>query len=304
MKKKPLHLFVWTLLALGMVLAFAACNNNIQPSSSGEEEQPVPDGTPVELNDGVYLGYQIQPKYTIQSQVTVEGGAVTDVVLEEAHNPAYWATLTDDEAAALSPDIVKLVEGSSRNANFYAVYLKIGEGDEALLWTAAEETLEDPSDGWIEVRYEYDGLTYEAWAQDDNNATWYFEQLAAGNYWISDAEGNPADAELATYTTQLKDGTQIDKTGSRFKTIVRHWTAVGTGVGTESGSLGWQGNMYAIESFLMENAFMSGAYTHNEEGYILVADVNTGATVESYADYFSACYKAYAKAQVTAAGLM
>lgn len=238
------------------------------------------------LNDGVYEGYFAQPTYLIRATVTVANGAVSKVEYEECHDPNYWATFTADEAATLPTDEYIEVAGA-RGATYYAKHAVVGVGDEAIYLTANGDGSAMPVYGNEEI------ADFVEWLKESpENDAWYYEQLAAGNYWVALSDGTKLE-ELAVYTNTLKDGTVLSKEQSRFKTQVRHWTAVGTGVGTEFGELGWQGNMDVLAAALVENQFPQGERTKNADNKVIIGDVVTGATIESYQDYLAAAYAAY-----------
>lgn len=238
------------------------------------------------LNDGVYEGFYAQPTYLIRATVTVENGAVAQVEYEECHDPNFWATFTADEAAALSADEYIAVAGA-RGTTYYAKHAVVGTGNEAIELTASGDGTATPVYGNEQI------ADFVEWLKESpENDAWYYAQLAAGNYWVALSDGNKLE-NLAVYTNTLKDGTVLSKEQSRFKTKVRHWTAVGTGVGTEFGDLGWQGNMDALAAALVENQFPQGERSKNAENKVVIADVVTSATIESYQDYLSAAYAAY-----------
>lgn len=238
------------------------------------------------LTDGVYEGFYAQPTYLIRATVTVQDGVVTEVDYEECHDPNFWATLTADEAAALSADEYIEVPGA-RGTTYYARHAVVGAGDEAICLTASGDGTAMPVYGNDEI------ADFVEWLKESpENDAWYYAQLSAGNYWVVLSDGTKLE-NLAVYTNTLKDGTQLSKEQARFKTMVRHWTAVGTGVGIESGELGWQGNMDVLAAALVESQFPQGERSKNEDGKVVIADVVTGATIESYQDYLAAAYAAY-----------
>ena len=78
-------------------------------------------------------------------------------------------------------------------------------------------------------------------------------------------KGNPIE-DCATYTLDRKDGVHLDKTQSRFKTLIGHWTAVGTGYGIEGGELGLERQpLKKIGDFCIENQFPEGDLAEIEQ---------------------------------------
>ena len=51
--------------------------------------------------------------------------------------------------------------------------------------------------------------------------------------------------------------------------------------------------MDALAAALVENQFPQGERSKNAENKVVIADVVTSATIESYQDYLSAAYAAY-----------
>lgn len=151
------------------------------------------------LNDGVYEGYFAQPTYLIRATVTVANGAVAKVEYEECHDPNYWATFTADEAATLPTDEYIEVAGT-RGATYYAKHAVVGVGDEAIYLTANGDGSAMPVYGNEEI------ADFVEWLKESpENDAWYYEQLAAGNYWVALSDGTKLE-ELAVYTNTLKDG--------------------------------------------------------------------------------------------------
>ena len=247
------------------------------------------------LNDGVYTAYWPTVPYTMRTILVVNKGIVTDCEMEEFHNPAFWASLTADEVAKMDPAIYKEITANGRTS-YFGKYVTIGTGSEAMKWVASENPI-DNGLGTLQFIYSSSqSNNFTDWLRDENNAAWYDKQLSDANYWVTDANGTPFQ-DLATYTVTFRTGTVIPKNRARYKTQNRHWTAIGTGFGTESGPLGWLGNMEEISKFVVKYQFPQGALSRDRESYIMVGDIVSGATLESgISDYFPCAYKAYAKA--------
>ncbi|MBP3398957.1 MAG: hypothetical protein J6K75_04285 [Erysipelotrichaceae bacterium] len=281
------------LVALMMLVSVAACSNNTNNETPTPSDEP--DVQDVVLNDGTYDGYDPQPTYLARALVTIEGGKAVSYEYEEIHLPNYWATYTEAEAAEAGEAEVMAVEGA-RGTSYYARHAVVGTGDEAIHLVALDEPKEAPN-GSTYTAYGNDEIpNFSDWVKDDENAAWYYEQIFAGNYWIEDAEGNLKE-DLAVYSTTRKDGVVLNKVESRMKTKIQHWTAVGTGVGTEMGENGWTGNLEILGNTLIELQFPEGEVTKNEENKVVIADTVTSATVEEYKGYVQMFYDAYNKAK-------
>ena len=284
--------FLLCLLAV-LMLTMTACTSTA--SNDADSSKDDTQNETAALKDGTYDGYDPQPTYLARALVTIEGGKAVSYEYEEIHLPNYWATYTEAEAAEAGEDEVMAVEGS-RGTSYYAKHAVVGTGDEAIHLTALDEPAEAPN-GSTYIAYGNDDIAnFSEWVKDDENAAWYYEQIFAGNYWIEDAEGNLKE-DLAVYSTTRKDGVVLNKVESRMKTKVRHWTAVGTGFGTEVGENGWTGNLEILGNTLIELQFPEGEVTKNENNQVVIADTVTSATVEEYKGYVQMFYDAYNKAK-------
>lgn len=288
---------IWKgLMALLVVASLFACSNKSTSEEKSSEEQSSENETEtVVLKDGTYDGYDPQPTYLARALITVENGALSSYEYEECHLPNFWATYTEEEAAQLSEEEVLVIEGSRGNT-YYARHAVVGSGDEAIHLTAQDEQ-KQAANGSMYVSYGNDEIAdFSEYVKDEKNAAWYYEQILNGNYWIEDAEENKFE-DLAVYSTTLKDGTVLNKVESRLKTKVKHWTAVGSGVGTEVGENGWTGNLEIIANTLFELGFPEGEIKKDENNHVMIADTLTGATIEEYQGYIRMFYDAYHKAK-------
>lgn len=284
------------LLVLLIAVSLCACTNKgTSEEKSSEEESSSEVNETVTLKDGTYDGYDPQPTYLARALVTVKDGALAGYEYEECHLPNFWATYTEEEAAELGDEEVMIVEGSRGNT-YYARHAVVGTGDEAIHLTANDDPKEAPN-GSSYVSYGNEEISdFSEYVKDEKNAAWYYEQILSGNYWVEDAEGNKKE-DLAVYSTTLKDGTVLDKVDSRLKTKVKHWTAVGTGVGTEVGENGWSGNLDIIGDTLFELGFPEGEVKKDDENHVIIADTVTSATIQEYQGYVKMFYDAYNKAK-------
>ena len=272
---KGRYLWVWLLVA-ALLLAPSALAG----------EQP-------KLNDGVYVAYLPTTPYTMRATLTVQDGVAVQLDMEEFHNPAFWGSLTEEEALAMGEGLYQVIENANGRKSYFGKYLTVGTGDEAIRWIAPDEPV-DNGLGTLQFIYASEAAgAFPAWVEVYENVAWYDAQLSAGSYWITDESGTPID-DLKTYTVIQRNGDVVPKEGARYKTQNRHWTAVGTGFGTESGELGWLGNMEVISAFLIENQFPKGELEFNSDKVITIADAVTGATLTSGIEsYFPVAYQAY-----------
>lgn len=278
---------IFVLMIIG---SLCACSS--QESSS--EESSVESETIV-LKDGTYDGYDPQPTYLARALVTIENGSLSSYEYEECHLPNFWATYSEEEAMELSEEEVLVVEGSRGNT-YYARHVVVGSEEDEIHLIAQNELKEAPN-GSSYVSYGNEEIAdFSEYVKDEKNAAWYYEQILNGNYWIEDGEGNKKE-DLAVYSTTLKDGTVLNKVDSRLKTKVKHWTAVGTGVGTEVGENGWSGNLEIIGNTLFELGFPEGEVTKDENNHVVIADTVTSATIQEYQGYVKMFYDAYNKAK-------
>ena len=295
--RKKLFLVLFSVL---LIFSLVTCATNQTGGTSGTSKT-----SSKTLVDGVYSAYGPQIPYTIKSIVTVAGGVVTKCEMEEFHNPSYWATLTPAEAGQLDASLYQLLTMENGRQTYYGKYVTIGTGNRVTRWVVSPTPVRGGGGGEYQFIYTSDlSSNFTEWLKVHENAVWYEEQLLAGNYWITDANGVPLADNLATYSLTFRTtGIVVPKELCRFKTKNRHWTSRGTGFGTESGPLGWYGNMQVISDFLVKYQFPEEKYGrtmdgwNSEDGFIIVADIVSGATLHSGEDwYFPVAYNAYNKA--------
>lgn len=287
---------VKSVLILFMLISVLACGvGSSDQESEGEGNEIENSADEVVLIDGTYDGYDPQPTYLARALITVKDGKLDSYEFEECHLPNYWATFTEEEALSVGEDEYLAIEGS-RGTSYYARHVVVGLNDDSIHLVADDEE-KIAANGSSYVSYGNDEIEdFSEWVKDDTNAAWYYTQILAGNYWIEDAEGNIME-DLAVYSTTLSDGTVLDKIDSRLKTKVKHWTAIGTGVGTEMGENGWTGNLKIIGDTLFELGFPEGEVTKNDDNQVMIADTLTSATIQEYQGYVKMFYDAYNKAK-------
>ncbi len=276
---------------LAVVLLAAGCSSKPAdtPDTGKNEESQTVVKTAKDGSYTSYMTYYDHPAYLVTATVEVKDGKAVGYTFEECHLPDHWATFTEDEIAALDESAYLPGVSVTGVKGYYAKQVMIGDGDEAIILTGEGDGSGMP----VYSNEEIDDFSQAV--SDEALAAWYMEQLALGNYWCLDGEGNKLE-DLAVYTLDRKDGVHLDKTQSRFKTMIGHWTAEGTGYGIESGELGWSGNLKAIGDFCIENQFPEGEFGRNEENVGMVADTVTGATATEYENYIGMYYAAWNKA--------
>ena len=286
-------LLYWT-LSIIMAASLTACSASTGQPADDASSTPQTTQTAT-LKDGTYDGYDPQPTYLARALVTIEDGKAVSYEFEEIHLPNYWATYTQEEAQQAGEEEVIAIEGS-RGTTWYARHVVIGTGDEAIHLTAQDQPKEAANGSSYLVYGNQDIDDFSEYVADDDHAAWYYEQILAGNYWIEDASGNLKE-DLATYSYTRDDGVVLDKAQSRCKTQIMHWTAEGSGIGTEMGANGWSGNLTILGDTLLQLQFPQGEVTKNQENQVVIADTVTTATIEEYQGYVQMFYDAYNKAK-------
>lgn len=199
-------------------------------------------------------------------QVTVErsGDKVVSVKIEETEGPSSWAkksNIKEDKQ-----------EGIEFTTGGFAKSISIG----SLTFYATDDAgAKTPA-----YKQTDDGVTFEEWVKTEENAKFYVEQMAAGNYRILKADGAAGEPDFSTDVNSLKKGERWLKSKDGY------WTGSG-------GALGWKGNMDRIADYLVRNGFKS--YTGNEtKGDSWIIDgVDTGATLVDFHDYMKLALRAY-----------
>ncbi|MCH1939510.1 hypothetical protein [Holdemania massiliensis] len=284
-----------SLLLLALILISTAACSSQESKNPQPETTPEATAEPVALKDGTYDGYDMQSPYVAKATVTIEGGKAVSYEFEECHLPNFWATLTEEEAEKLGEEEAMAVTVGT-GTSYYARHVLLGSGDDTIKLTVLEDPWVAPN-GSTYIEYGNDEIaSFSEYVENDENAAWYFDQILAGNYWIADKDWNLME-DMSAYTMTRKDGVVLDKVDSRLKTKIMHWTAVGTGVGTEMGNNGWTGNLKILGDTLIELQFPDGEIAKNENNQVMIGDVVTSATIEQYEGYLDMFYEAYNKAK-------
>jgi len=230
--------------------------------------------------------------------VVVENSLIKSVGFDEMELPYSWAAVTRTNAGSdekpfytykiLDVDIAEADFASQGNA-FFAKRIKIG--DEVLTLKGAAPVRGVYSNANIDGTY---GI--ETWARLDNNAKWYWEQMAAGRYEILKEDG-------AVYEIDWTRTTPVANTkGDRWQKSRNAYGAAWVGLDADkSVGRGWNDNMDAMATYL------AGKNPNNlsvqKKGTAKAAngketwefDATSGATLTDISEYFELASLAFNK---------
>ena len=276
MKKKLVIAPVIALMALGM---FVACNSK---SINGE-------ATAYGLVHAHYVG---------KVDVEVENGIIKSIVFDEMELPYTWAAaIRINEGTNAVPSYVYKIQNvdieeadiANQGNAFFARKIKIG--DEILTLRG-----NNPTRGAY-VNENIDGsYGIETWVRLDNNAKWYWEQMAAGNYEVLREDGTAYVIDW-TRTTPLAN-TKGDR-----------WQKSKNGYGANWGGLdadrtvgrGWIDNMNAMSEYLIGRdpnnfgAQKKGTTKADNGRETWDFDGSTSATLICISEYFEVAIHAFNK---------
>jgi len=210
-------------------------------------------------------GYGIAHKiYVGEVTLTVDkDGEVLSGSIEEYYLPFNVAKLGDVADYAEATDVVF---GNSHGEAAFAKYFSVnGE-----LFTGEDSAQEDGAYTGLPVYKNADGDTLLEWVAIEANAKAYVEGTQDGTVFIADADGN----KHATYATPEGD----------------EWTKTGTGYGSDS--FVWADAMEGVIDSIV-GTDMDVDFEKNDDGYWVVGDIVTGATLVDYAQYFAVAERAY-----------
>lgn len=247
--KKALFAILAAIMAVSIVLSITSC------SCGGMEMQGISYG----LVHNYYVGCV---------KIKRVGDKIKSVSIEETEGPSSWAKRSNitDEAA----------EGVDFTSGGFARRISVG----SVTFTATDDSgTKTPS-----YRRSEDDDTFEQWVSKEENAKFYFERMASGDYKIIKADGSAAPADFSTEKNGLKKGERWLKSKNGY------WSG-GEGV------LGWQGNIDRLGDYILRFGF--GSYTGEETlngGSWVIDGVDTGATLTDFHDYMKLAKQAYEKA--------
>ena len=159
---------------------------------------------------------------------------------------------------------------TARGTNFYSEFIVI---DGVLFQGTVSGT---------NVIYAADGIAdLEVWVQDEENAKAYVEAVDAGRFFVSDANGNP---------TGLPCGDASAKQSMR-KSETNYWTG-------PNWPLGWTGNINAFNEAIIGTKLDADLenIVKNTEGFWMIGDIVSGATMTDFVDYYEVAQRAHANA--------
>ena len=230
--------------------------------------------------------------------VVVENGFIQSVVLDEMELPYSWAAVTrTNTGSAEEPSYTYQIGGiamaeadfANQGNAFFAKKIKIG--DEVLTLKGATPVRGMYSNVNIDGTY---GI--ETWARLDNNAKWYWEQMAAGRYEVLKEDGT-------AYAIDWSRTTPVANTkGDRWQKSKNAYGAGWAGLDADrTAGRGWNDNMLAMATYLV------GKNPNNlavqKKGTIQAGngketwefDGTTGATLTDISEYFELANLAFNK---------
>jgi len=276
MKKRFVIVSVIAFMATGM---FVACS-------------------PKEINGKATAYGVVHAHYVGKVDVEVEKGLIKTIVFDEMEMPYSWATVTrSNEGTGEAPSYVFKIQGveiaeadfvNQGNA-FFAKKIKIG--NEILTLKGNTPIRGVFSNVNIDGNY---GI--ETWARFDNNAGWYWEQMAAGNYEVLKEDGTAYVIDWTrTAPVANTKGNRWQKSQNAYNP---NWSGLDAGKTT---GRGWMDNMNAMSAFLVgkdannigvQKKSTTKAGNGNETWEF---DAITGATLVDISEYFELAARAFNK---------
>ena len=241
--------------ALALILA-AMCITASGCSCDGVKQT----GTAYGLVHGYYVG---------QATVERSGDKIVSVKFEETEGPSSWAKRTNikDEKA----------DGVDFTTGGFAKNISIGS---VTFHATDDEGTKTPA-----YKQTDDGVTFEEWVKTEENAKFYIEHMAAGDYRILKSDLSAADPDFSTDKDGLKKGERWLKSKNGY------WSGNAT-------VLGWKGNIDRISDYLVRNGIggYTGEETKGDSGWT-INGVETGATLVDFHDYMGLAVRAFESAQ-------
>ena len=285
---------VLLVLVLGFVVTLSACTGISQSEYDAlMAEKDVLVGEKATLQDELdskMVGYKDQSVeaykfthsgYVGQVKIVVVDGVV-DVEINEAFLPHTLAEVELSTLAAPTDwnETNTLIVGSSS----YALYISYNDSVFKAVKTEAGLLVYTATDELGDVKAAARGVVTNLEMdiiKDDSAMSAYYEALTTGGFKLLKTFGDTTPIVISEY--QFKDGNP------------NYWKA-------SISSLGWQGNIDLIETFLEENgaAFDSLEFTKVlmtidglEDNYWQIGDIVTGATNSDFQDYFQLAQAAF-----------
>ncbi len=202
--------------------------------------------------------------YVAQVRVVKRGNRLQAVIFEETEGPSSWAKKSN-----IKEDKIDGVEFTTGG---FAKKISIG----ALTFTATDDAgTKTPA-----YRQTDGGETFEEWVKREENAKFYVETMANGDYKLLKADGSAADLDFSKEKNNLKKG--------------ERWLKSKNGYWSGENMLGWQGNMNNLSDYIIRNGVEDYVGSEIKDGDSWVIDgVDTGATLVDFHDYMSLAKRAY-----------
>ena len=240
----------------------------------------------------------VHAHYVGKAVVVVENNLIKSVVFDEMELPYSWAAVTrtnegDNEKPSYSYKIqgvdIAETDFASQGTAFFAKRIKIG--DEVLTLKGATPVRGVYSNANIDGTY---GI--ETWARLENNAKWYWEQMAAGKYEV-------LKEDSAVYDIDWTRATPVANTkGDRWQKTRNAYGANWVGLDADkTPGRGWNDNMAAMAAYLTgrnpNNLFVQrkGTTKAGNGKDTWEFDTTTGATLTDISEYFKLASDAFNK---------
>ena len=240
----------------------------------------------------------VHAHYVGKVDVEVEKGLIKSVVFDEMEMPYSWAVVTrTNEGTDQAPSYVYKINGveiaeadfANQGNAFFARKIKIG--NEVLTLKGNTPVRGVYSNANIDGAY---GI--ETWARFENNARWYWEQMAAGNYEVLKEDG-------AAYVIDWTRTTPVVNTkGDRWQKTKNAYNPNWTGLdAAKTPGRGWKDNMNAMSAYLVGKdpanigVQKMGTTKAGNGKDTWEFDSTTGATLVDISEYFEVAARAFNK---------
>ena len=276
MKNRLVIVPVIALMALGV---FVACGSKL---ISG-------DATAYGLVHAHYVG---------KVDIEVENGVIKSIVFDEMELPYSWAVvIRTNEGTDEVPSYVYKIQGveiaeadfANQGNAFFARMIKIG--DEILTLKGNTPTRGVYSNKNIDGAY---GI--ETWVRLENNAEWYWKQMAAGNYEVLREDGS---AYIIDWT---RSNPVANTKGNRWQKSLNAYGANWVGLDADkTAGKGWTDNMNAMAEYLTGRepnnigVQRKGTIKAGNDKETWEFDGSTGATLVCISEYFALATNAFNK---------
>ena len=242
----------------------------------------------------------VHAHYVGKVDVEVESGVIKSIVFDEMELPYSWTLITrTNEGTDEAPSYVFKIQGAEiaeadfagQGSAFFARKIKIG--NEILTLKGNSPTRGLYSNENIDGAY---GI--ETWVRFENNAKWYWEQMAAGNYEVLKEDGSAYIIDW-TRTTPVANtkGDRWQKTKNAYNP---NWVGLDA---NKTAGRGWADNTNAMAGYLIGRnpnnigVQRMGATKAGNGKDSWEFDGTTGATLVDISEYFALATQAFNKAK-------